>query len=156
MNRFLWQYVLPISLGSSLYALCRPTTILYERIFHFFVGASWLSMKRHFNYSCRSTFGDDFTYDLIVYSLPNALWHVSLCYLLSFGIKSFWGIKSIAWRLRIVLFLLVALTPDFLQSLGLIPGTFDIFDVILASLASCLAWAVTWKWCDCLGHFGLW
>jgi len=143
MNRFFWKYVLPISLGSSLYALCRPTTLLYERIFHFFVGTSWLSMKRYFNYSCRSALGDDFTYELIVYSLPNALWHISLCYLLSFGIKSFWGIKSIAWRVRLVLFVLVALTPDYLQYLGLIPGTFDIFDVILASLASCLAWAVT-------------
>ncbi len=143
MARFLWKYLLPISLGSSLYALCRPTTLLYERIFYLFAGTSWLPLKRHLNYSCRSILEDDFTYRLIVYSLPNALWHISLCYLLSFGLKSFWGLKGVVWRFRLVLFLLVAFVPDFLQFLGLIPGTFDVFDILLASLASAFVWAVT-------------
>ena len=143
MARFLWRYLLPISLGAVLYALCRPATLLYERIFYLFIGTSWFPFKRYLNYSCRSTFVDDFTYELVVYSLPNALWHFSLCYLLSFGLKSCWGKKSIAWRFRLVLFLLVAFAPDFLQHLGLIPGTFDNFDILLASLVSILVWRAT-------------
>jgi len=86
---------------------------------------------------------DDFTYELVVYSLPNALWHFSLCYLLSFGLKSCWGKRSIAWRFRLVLFLLVAFAPDFLQRFGLMPGTFDVFDIFLASLVSLLVWVAT-------------
>lgn len=143
MTRFFWRYFLPLSLGSFLYVLCRPTTLLYERFFHVFLGASWLPLKRELNYSCRSFLTDDFTYRVIVYSLPNALWHVSFCYVLSFGLRSFWGVKGIVWRFRLVLFLLVAFVPDVLQFLGLLPGTFDLWDIALASLASVFVWAVT-------------
>ena len=143
MKRFLGRYFLPILLGSSLYALCRPTTLLYERIVHVFVGDSWPSLKRDLNYSCRSILADDFAYRLVVYSLPNALWHVSLCFVLSFGLKSFWGVKGVVWRFRLVLFLFVAFVPDFLQFLGLLPGTFDVLDIALAFLASIFVWSVT-------------
>ena len=132
--------MLPLSLGSSLYALCRPTTLLYERIFYLFIGTSWVPLKRQLNYSCRGIFFDDFSYKLIVYSLPNALWHISLCYLLSFGIKSLWGANGVAWRYRIVLFFVAALFPDVLQLLRLIPGTFDVLDIVLAFLASAFVW----------------
>ena len=140
MLNFLWKYLLPLSLGSSLYALCRPTTLLYERIFYLFIGTSWVPLKRQLNYSCRGIFFDDFSYKLIVYSLPNALWHISLCYLLSFGIKSLWGANGVAWRYRIVLFFVAALFPDVLQLLRLIPGTFDVLDIVLAFLASAFVW----------------
>ena len=140
MLNFLWKYLLPLSLGSSLYALCRPTTLLYERIFYLFIGTSWVPLKRQLNYSCRGIFFDDFSYKLIVYSLPNALWHISLCYLLSFGIKSLWGANGVAWRYRIVLFFVAALLPDVLQLLELIPGVFDVLDIILAFLASAFVW----------------
>ena len=143
MSRFLSRYLLPLSFGSFLYALCRPSTLLYERIFYLFIGTSWLPLKRNLNYSCRSVFADDFTYKLAVYSLPNALWHISFCYLLSYALKSFWGKKGIAWRFRLLLFFLAAFIPDALQSLGLIPGTFDTFDILLASLASIFVWATT-------------
>ena len=137
---FLWKYLLPLSLGSSLYALCRPTTLLYERIFYLFIGTSWIPLKRQLNYSCRGIFFDEFSYKLIVYSLPNALWHISLCYLLSFGIKSLWEANGVAWRYRLVLFFVAALVPDALQLLELIPGTFDVLDIILAFLASAFVW----------------
>ena len=140
MLNFLWKYLLPLSLGSSLYALCRPTTLLYERIFYLFIGTSWVPLKRQLNYSCRGIFFDDFSYKLIVYSLPNALWHISLCYLLSFGIKSLWGANGVAWRYRLVLFFIAALVPDVLQLLELIPGIFDVLDIILAFLASVFVW----------------
>ena len=132
--------MLPLSLGSSLYALCRPTTLLYERIFYLFLGTSWVPLKRQLNYSCRGMFFDDFSYKLIVYWLPNALWHISLCYLLSFGIKSLCGLDGVAWRYRLVLFFVAALVPDVLQLLELIPGTFDVLDIILAFLASSFVW----------------
>ena len=141
MLNFLWKYLLPLSLGSSLYALCRPTTLLYERIFYLFIGTSWVPLKRQLNYSCRAIFFDDFSYKLIVYSLPNALWHISFCYLLGFGIKSIWGVSGIAWKYRLVLFFVAALVPDLLQLLELIPGTFDVLDIILAFLASAFVWA---------------
>ena len=141
MLNFLWKYLLPLSLGSSLYALCRPTTLLYERIFYLFIGTSWVPLKRQLNYSCRGIFFDDFSYKLIVYSLPNALWHISFCYLLGFGIKSIWGLSGIAWKYRLVLFFVAALVPDLLQLLELIPGTFDVLDIILAFLASAFVWA---------------
>ena len=140
MLSFLWKYLLPLSLGSSLYALCRPTTLLYERIFYLFIGTPWIPLKRQLNYSCRGIFFDEFSYKLIVYSLPNALWHISFCYLLSFGIKSLWGANGVAWRYRLVLFFVAALVPDVLQLLELIPGTFDILDIILAFLASAFVW----------------
>ena len=144
MPNFLWKYLLPLSLGSSLYALCRPTTLLYERIFYLFLGTSWVPLKRQLNYSCRGIFFDDFSYKLIVYSLPNALWHISLCYLLSFGIKSLWGVNGAAWRYRFVLFFVAALAPDVLQLLELIPGTFDVLDLVLTFLASAFVWVVNW------------
>ena len=140
MLHFLWKYLLPLLLGSSLYALCRPTTLLYERIFYLFIGTSWVPFKRQLNYSCRSLLVDDFTYRIIVYSLPNALWHISLCYLLSFGIKSIWGEKGFAWRYRLVLFFVAAFVPDLLQFIEFIPGTFDALDIIFASLASIFVW----------------
>ena len=140
MLNFLWKYLLPLFLGSSLYALCRHATLLYERIFYLFIGTSWIPLKRQLNYSCRGIFFDEFSYKLIVYSLPNALWHISLCYLLSFGIKSLWGANGVAWRYRIVLFFVAALLPDVLQLLGLIPGVFDVLDIILAFLASAFVW----------------
>ena len=141
MLNFLWKYLLPLSLGSSLYAICRPTTLLYERIFYLFIGTSWVPLKRQLNYSCRGIFFDDFSYKLIVYSLTNALWHISFCYLLGFGIKSIWGVSGIAWKYRLVLFFVAALVPDLLQLLELIPGTFDVLDIILAFLASAFVWA---------------
>ena len=77
---------------------------------------------------------------MVVYSLPNALWHISLCYLFSFGIKSLWGVNGGAWRYKLVLFFGAALVPDVLQLLELIPGTFDVLDIVLAILASAFVW----------------
>ena len=143
MARFLLRYLLPLSFGSLLYALCRSSTLLYERIFYLFIGTSWFSLKRSLNYSCRSLFADDFAYKLAVYSLPNALWHISFCYLLSYGITTFWGTKRIVWRFRLLLFFFAAFAPDVLQYLGLIPGTFDAFDILLTSFASVFVWMTT-------------
>ena len=135
--------MLPIALGAFLYVLCRPTTLLYERIIYLIVGVSWFPFKRYMNYSCRSIFADNFLYELVVYSLPNALWHFSLCYLLSFGLRSCWGEQSIVWKFRLVVFLLVAFVPDSLQIIGFMPGTFDVWDVLLASIVSVVVWVAT-------------
>ena len=53
----------------------------------------------------------------------------------------FGGVSGVAWKYRLVLFFVAALVPDLLQLLELIPGTFDVLDIILAFLASAFVWA---------------
>ena len=50
------------------------------------------------------------------------------------------GLNGVVWRYRLVLFFVAALVPDVLQLLELIPGTFDILDIVLAFLASAFVW----------------
>ena len=143
LRRVFLKYILPITLGGALYASCRTPVLLYERLALVLFGVRWLGVKATLNSACLSLIGEGQVYALIVYSLPNALWHLSLCYFLEQGLRSFFGRASFVWRFRLVWFVLLAQMPDLLQWAGYLSGVADPADVLLAVVASVIVCATT-------------
>lgn len=137
------KYFLPVAVGSVLYASCRSSTLLYERLIRFVIGLNWINIKLRLNYVCSEAISSDWIYSLTVYSLPNALWHLSLCYFLEQSLRTFFGRASILWRFRLILFLILALLFDFLQLINFMSGIADSFDVLFTLLTSAIVYLTT-------------
>ena len=126
----LWGIVCLLG-GSTLYILFRPTTLL---MFHF---TEWVGLTEYIE--TIRTWAEGFDKYLpiwVVYSLPFALWVLS--YL--FFIHSIW--RDSALLSRYVWFWcipIIAITAELAQIIHIIPGVFDISDLLILFFATLLA-----------------
>ena len=135
---YLFKYIFPVSFGSFIYASCRPSILLYERVLRLLFKGDWLTFKMSANNYCSSFLGENIVSYFIVYSLPNALWVLAFCFFLD---EALGKPLQLSIPLRICIFLLVALAPDLLQLMKIMKGTYDSLDVFAALLS---AGVVSW------------
>jgi len=109
-------------LGSALYVLFRPTTLLM------FLWADVLGFTKLIVTIRTWVIGlDRYLPSWIIYSLPFALWVLSYLFI----IKGIWGNSSIlvhyAWFCCVPL---IAIAAELAQKISIIPGNFDFLDLI--------------------------
>lgn len=126
LNRQILHIALPLLLGGGIYLFFRPDTLLM------FQWAEFLQV-RSFIDSVRAIIHENgFTLPpLIIYSLPDALWAYSLVHF----VRILWN-KPNEWY-----FLAISggILPELLQIPGIVPGTFDLLDLIIQCLFMALA-----------------
>lgn len=128
--------VTALTLGGFIYLVFREKTLLmFSWVGHIGLEEALLAI-RHF-LSAQKFVVEPW----VLYSLPNALWMLSGVILLDL----IWDEKEyrklgLAWILG---FSGLAISAEFLQSLSLLPGTFDIFDLLLMVLISMVYIAVS-------------
>src|SRR5699024_2134565 len=118
-----------------IYLLFRPNDLLLFKWVDFLGLKEIIETFREFAYPLKSNLPDWF-----IYSLPNGLWLYSLVV----SILTIWGHKitqnNIAW---IFLAFLVGFGAEFGQLLGIIQGTFDIYDLLTIIFFGIIALAQT-------------
>ena len=129
LKMILFKYFVPLGLGSAVYVACRMPRLLYERLFYYLFGSQWLQAKSYMNNSCAHVLGDGLISRIIVYSLPNALWVMTLCFFIDEFLLGHLRVRN---SCRIGIYFCLAIVPDLLQAIGFLPGTFDLLDIGLA------------------------
>jgi len=122
----LCKYFVPLGLGSAIYVACRGPRLLYERLFYYLFGSQWLQVKSSMNHGCAHFLGDGLISQMIVYSLPNALWVMTLCFFVDECLLCPLRVRKSS---RIGIYFCLAIVPDLLQVVGFLPGTFDLLDI---------------------------
>lgn len=132
----------PILLGFGIYFSCRSSSLLYYQ---------WLPFKKLIDVGpakdyawrkCSEILGAGVIHRAIIFSIPAALFAFSLTYYLKIRyfrktLRNLNGLQNIAAFLIAVT--LIAFVPEYLQLLRVLPGHFDVTDVIAAGLAIVLA-----------------
>ena len=119
----------PLSIGGLIYILFRTDSLLMFR---------WLDMlgATAFIQSCRKYMIDRLNLpDWIIFSLPDALWVFSFTSLMLIIWHGKFSYNSIFWLL---LAPIIGLFSELGQLVGIIPGTFDIIDLLLILLSAIL------------------
>lgn len=130
MTKRLLIGILPVFVGGFIYLTYRTTNLLmfvwFEKI-----GLDELISSLRTNYYLQNLIIPDW----VKFSLPDALWLFSFVYVL----LTLWNFRinknSIFW---ILLAPIIGVFSEFGQLIGIIPGTFDIADLLLLILASIL------------------
>ncbi|MBN4054930.1 hypothetical protein JYT15_00315 [Acidimicrobium ferrooxidans] len=128
---FLLHIVLPLAVGSALYVLWRPTNLL---VFRWLDAAGLLSVS----YAARSVVGvwPGVLPEWILYSLPDGLWIYAFTSWMSSIWKGAGGLSAIAW---IYSGMVLGIGSELGQGLGLVPGTFELNDLLCYGLGFLLA-----------------
>ena len=141
-NRLFLTTAIPLLAGFVIYFSCRPSTLAYY---------SWIPFKEtidlnsfHFsaNEKCLSFFDDSFLGNIIIYSIPAALYAFSLAYYIKkrYLQKKFKRQSSFKRFYKYSFFaVIISFPPEVLQLLGLVPGHYDLADVLTALAASAIA-----------------
>lgn len=133
----------PLVAGFLVYFSCRTKNLVYYHWLPFkgYVGLDSL----HFigNEKCREILLGTVGGDITVYSIPGALYAFSLTYYLKLScFKNTYVIRPTRFG-RIIfclaLIFLVSVLPELFQFYGLLPGYFDVIDVLTAVFASLIA-----------------
>ena len=124
-------FFLPLLIGFIIYASCRNSHFLYERIFTILKVNQWEFIKIRINSQCPFPNPINVFQKVFVYSLPNALWVFSSCILIRHYLLI--STRQIIFR-RNLLYVIVALLPEILQFFNIIPGTYDTYDALLSLL----------------------
>jgi hypothetical protein len=131
----------PLLLGFVIYFSCRTRDLLYYRFIPFrellFVDAFHETANR----KCVELLGMSAMGDVVVFSLPAALYAFSLTYYFKKRYYLTFAPSGRIARLQILVSwsLSVAVFPELLQMVGILPGRFDPVDFGTASLAIFIA-----------------
>jgi hypothetical protein len=118
--------LLPLSCGGSIYVLFRPRTlVMFDWFDAMGLGALFDSL--------RNAASSVALPDVVLFSLPNALWLYAFVYL----IRRLW--PSGMGALWVVAPVLLGVGAEFGQLVGLVPGTFDLLDFSTSVVAVALA-----------------
>ena len=141
-RRLLLVTAIPLLAGFVIYFSCRPSTLAYY---------SWIPFKGtidlnsiHFSAyeKCLSFVDNSFIGNIAIYSMPAALYAFSLAYYLKkrYLQKKF---KRQSYFKRFYKYsffaVIISFLPEVLQLLGLVPGHYDLADVLTALAASAIA-----------------
>ena len=113
--------ILSLFSGVLLYLIYRPTSLIIFKWIKY-LGLYELVLNLRVNLK-------DYTPpDFIIFNLPNGLWILSVTLLL----HTIWINKfNVSFKIYLSLILVLIIIPEILQFLKLIPGTFDVFDLIV-------------------------
>ena len=120
----------PVIVGGSIYLLFRPDSLL---MFSWIEFAGFLPIVEQLRYSTASIC--EVMPSLVVYSLPNGLW----CYALVRFFVLTWRDEASFVQIVAFLAVFIAVLPEMLQGLHIIPGTFASEDLAISIVFSLLA-----------------
>jgi hypothetical protein len=131
----------PLLLGFVIYFSCRTQDLLYYRFIPFRELLFVDTFHETANRKCVELLGMSAMGDVVVFSLPAALYAFSLTYYFKKRYYLTFAPSRRIARLQILVSwsLSVAVFPELLQMVGILPGRFDPVDVGTASLAIFIA-----------------
>tara|TARA_B100002051_G_C16742557_1_gene645244 strand:- start:5050 stop:5469 length:420 start_codon:yes stop_codon:yes gene_type:complete len=135
-KQIITHVVIPILIGSSIYLIYRSETLIMFGWFNALGVSDLVSKLRNF-----SLFNSQIPL-WIKYSLPDGLWVYSLTSLM---IIIWQDVKSKSKYYWIASSIIIAIVIELGQYLRLIPGTYDILDIILCLIAFTLAFLILYK-----------
>lgn len=116
-----------LALGVYIYLAYRRPTLLIHEILN---GTGYFTFIKSDNLKVINIHSQ---YDWIVYSLPDSLWVLSYLSIM----LSLWDfVLNKENLLFIILIPILAITSEFMQLFGLIPGTYDIVDIVFYALST--------------------
>jgi hypothetical protein len=128
---FLLHIIFPVLLGTLIYIIFRDTSLWV------FDWIKWLSLDKYvleMREECACLL--PYLHPIVLYALPDALWIYSFLYLMvALWIHEKGKVKWIFISLPI----LCGIGGELGQFVNLVPGTFDVWDLIVSILASGLA-----------------
>lgn len=125
-----------LAVGSMIYASCRRSALAYEHILNALFRSEWIGIKPLLGRLCPADLAMTTVGEVIVFSIPNTLWCISLCLFL---LGELGWIKSITAAKRYSVLVLVCILPELLQLVHAIPGRYDPSDIALAALSPFIA-----------------
>ena len=135
-KQIITHVVIPILIGSSIYLIYRSETLIMFGWFNALGVSDLVSKLRNF-----SLFNSQIPL-WIKYSLPDGLWVYSLTSLM---IIIWRDVKSKSKYYWIASSIIIAIVIELGQYLRLIPGTYDILDIILCLIAFSLSFLILYK-----------
>ena len=131
----------PLLSGFVIYFSCRTQDLLYYRFIPFRELLLVDSLHEKANRKCVELLGMSGMGNVVIFSLPAALYAFSLTYYFKKRYYLAFVPSGRTARLQILVSwtLLVAVFPELLQMVGILPGRFDPIDVVTASLAIFIA-----------------
>ena len=128
-KKIIVHIILPMLLGTLLYLLFRPKSILifdYLKVRHLDKPLNiWRSQLAVFK-----------PFEWVIFSLPGGLWLYSYTYAIGLSWKNVIDRKNIFWY---ILPLFVSIGSEFGQYFKLVKGTFDWHDIVLYALFTAIA-----------------
>ena len=123
--------------GFAIYFSCRTRDLLYYRFIPFRESLSVDAIHDSINMKCADLLGTSYMGNIAIFSLPAALYAFSLTYYFKRRYHLAFAPSGRIARLQILVawILLVAVIPELMQMVGILPGRFDEVDVVTASLA---------------------
>ena len=120
MKKWTFYWWIPLFIGCLIYVLFRTDTLLYNKLFgNFFspIGSPKTVLQ-----------------NIIIFSLPDGLWAMSYTMLI-FHLRNDKTFKTLIWSILIPV---IGILSEIGQLYYLIPGTFDIIDLIMYIIAPTL------------------
>ena len=120
MKKWTFYWWIPLFIGCLIYVLFRTDTLLYNKLFgNFFspIGSPKTFLQK-----------------IIIFSLPDGLWAMSYTMLI-FHLRNDKTFKTLIWSILIPV---IGILSEIGQLYYLIPGTFDIIDLIMYIIAPTL------------------
>ena len=128
-NRIIFTVVFPLLVGGLTYILFRADTL---KMFQWF---SRLGLEESIHRIRQTTYGQFKMPAWFIFSLPDALWLFSFTNLMLILWKDKFSINSMFW---ILLAPTVGIFSELGQAIKIVPGTFDLTDLVLLTIASFL------------------
>lgn len=123
---FIWNVILPLMAGGSIYLLFRPKSLLMFDIIRSLGIEGLVDKIRYFSLSIK-----EFINPPIIYSLPNALWMYSFYS----SVSIIWIQEKFYWKFLIFFSTVIFFTLEILQLYSWINGTFSSQDLFLSLLS---------------------
>ena len=121
MKKWTFYWWIPLFIGCLIYVLFRTDTLLYNKL----LGIFFTPIASP----------NTFLQRIIVFSLPDGLWAMSYTMLI-FHLRKDKTVRTLIWSIIIPI---VGILSEIGQLYYLIPGTFDIIDLIMYIVAPTLA-----------------
>ena len=121
MKKWTFYWWIPLFIGCLIYVLFRTDTLLYNKL----LGIFFTPIAS----------ANTFLQRIIVFSLPDGLWAMSYTMLI-FHLRKDKTVRTLIWSIIIPI---VGILSEIGQLYYLIPGTFDIIDLIMYIVAPTLA-----------------
>ena len=136
LNRLRISIILPVIVGAAIYLTARDSRIAANLMIEYLIGKENYDQLRSEYFVQFWSVMPEWTY----LSLPNALWTFSfaISFLLIWqnGRVFFWA--SLSWCVSILF--------EVLQIFGIVPGTFDPYDLLLVIIAVFFSWMYITSW----------
>lgn len=123
--------ILPIIIGSIIYILFRPTSLIIFNFFSFINVDIFIMSLRNTNFHLIKYIPNFF-----IYSFPNALWVYSFSF---FTLMLWYNYNILARILSFIFIFIIAIGIELCQLNHYLPGTYDCVDLITSIFSSLMA-----------------